>query len=296
VQLNTKTLDKLREIINGDGTSEYRSGPKLVAFFKELGFDDVYYQGFPSRGAYTDEKLKVINGTPELDKCIRNAFAVYNYIGRVSELDRLIVDFNQYIAFDKWAIVRDNDTITFKKLDKVVIDTGKNKITDMREDDFLKQTFDIKLDALKLEPNVKEVIELRLQETESCVNNNISLASIILIGSILEGVLLSTVSANPQKYNQAQSAPKDKDTGKTKRFPDWTLSNLIDVSFELGLLKQDVKKVSHVVRGFRNYIHPYEQMASRFFPDNHTALICMQVLKAAINQIAMWQKNIQEGQ
>lgn len=49
MQLSSKTLEKLREIINGDGTSDYRSGSMLVKFFNELGFKDVYGRGFPSR-------------------------------------------------------------------------------------------------------------------------------------------------------------------------------------------------------------------------------------------------------
>jgi hypothetical protein len=287
MQLNSKTLEKLREIINGDKTDDYRSGPKLVVFFNELGFNDAYSRGFPSRWAYTDEKLKQINGTPELDKCIRNTFAVFNYIGRVSELDALIADFNQFMAFDKWAVVRDNDTIAFRKLDKVVVEAKRNA-SEMQEDEFLKQTFNINVDTLGLDASVIEIIKPRLDEVEVCVNKGASLASIILIGSVLEGILLGVALTYPRQYNQSPSSPKDKETGKVKQFPGWTLNNLIDVSAEIGVLKQDVKEFSHVVRNFRNYIHPYEQMSSRFMPDGHTALICWQVLKAAINQICVY--------
>jgi hypothetical protein len=59
--LSHQALEKLREIINGDNTDRYRSGPKLVEFFNRLGFRDTYGQGFPSRWKYTDEKLKQIN-------------------------------------------------------------------------------------------------------------------------------------------------------------------------------------------------------------------------------------------
>ena len=76
-----------------------------------------------------------------------------------------------------------------------------------------------------------------------------------------------------------------------RKFPDWTLNNFIDVAAEVEILKQDVKKFSHVVRDFRNYIHPYQQMASRFSPDKQTALICLQVLKAAIFQIGEYNKS-----
>lgn len=72
------------------------------------------------------------------------------------------------------------------------------------------------------------------------------------------------------------------------------MSNFIDVSYEVGFLKEDVKKFSHSLRDFRNYIHPYQQMSIGFQPDEHTAKICFQVLKAALYQII--QKNISMDQ
>lgn len=296
MQLSAKTLERLRVIINGDNTPDYRKGYELVSFFNQLGFDDVYAQGFPSRWAYTDEKLQQINGTQDIDMCICNTFAVVNYIGRIAELDALIADFNQYLAFDKWSVVRDNDTITFKRLDKVIIDSGKRATTDTKEDEFLKMTFNINVDLLGLDPNVSEVIKLRLQEVEACIWGEAPLASIFLIGSIMEGMLLGTAINYAQQFNQATSAPKEKDTAKVRTFSYWTLNNFIEVATEMGMLKQDVRKFSHVVRDFRNYIHPYEQMSSRFFPDKQTALICFQVLKAAISQIGTFRKNQQGGQ
>jgi hypothetical protein len=71
-----------------------------------------------------------------------------------------------------------------------------------------------------------------------------------------------------------------------KQFHEWSLSQLIDVSSEVGLLKPDVKKFSHGLRYFRNYIHPYEEMNSGFTPDEHTAKLCFQVLKAALASVA----------
>lgn len=138
--------------------------------------------------------------------------------------------------------------------------------------------------------NISGIIKERLCEVESCIKNGTPLASIFMIGSILEGILLGTASAFPRQFNQAQCAPKDKDTGKVRIFPEWTLNNMIDVAAEIGILKQDVKKFSHVVRDFRNYIHPYQQMSSQFSPDKHTAMICFQVLKAAIYQIGDYRK------
>lgn len=292
MKLCKKTLEKLRIIINGDGTADYRSGPKLVEFFNNLGFNDCYSYGggFPSRWVYTDERLDKINGTPELDKCIKNAFAVVNYVGRISELDDLIADFNQYLAFDKWSVIRENDLITFKRLEKVIIDESPKYMEVLKEEEFLKLVFDINIDTLKLDTNVNEIVKSRLNEVEICIRSNAPLAAIFLIGSMLEGILLNIASDYPKIFNQANSAPKNRDTGKVRMFPDWSLNNFIDVAYEVGMLRQDVKKFSHVVRDFRNYIHPYQQMAERFAPDKQTAMICFQVLKAAIFQLSEYRK------
>jgi len=101
----------------------------------------------------------------------------------------------------------------------------------------------------------------------------------------LEGVLLGVASTKPKDFNTAQASPKNKD-GKVLPFHDWKLANFIDVSCELHFLDEDVKKFSHALRDFRNYIHPYEQMVSGFDPSPHTAEICWKVLQAAISQLS----------
>lgn len=285
MRLSQKSLEQLRIIINGDNTPDYRSGPMLVDFFNQFGFNDIYGQGFPSRWCYTDEKLKAINGTPQLDECLKATFAVVNYIDRIPYLDSMIATFNKYLAFDKWFVVRENDQITFKKLDRVVIDDGEKNTAENRESTFLGQTFEANVEAMGLDAGVTGIIKARLIEAENCVNSDAPLASVIMIGSVMEGILLGTAAMYPKLFNQAKAAPKEKDNSKVKKLNDWTLNNFIDVAAELGILKPDVKEFSHVLRNFRNYIHPYQQMVSLFSPDKHTALICIQVLKAAIYQI-----------
>ena len=90
--------------------------------------------------------------------------------------------------------------------------------------------------------------------------------------------------------DNATIAPIDNNTKKVKKFNDWTLNDFINSAYELRIINEDVKKFSHVVREFRNYIHPYQQLCSKFTPDKHTALICLQVLKALIAQIGEYVK------
>jgi hypothetical protein len=279
--LATKTLEKLRQLVNEE--TEYRSGPKLVEFFNQLGFSDSYGQGFPSRWVYTDERLGLINGTPELDKCIRHVLAPINFIGKFQKLDEHIRDFNQYLTFDKWQVVRSGSDITFQKLDKVIIDEGiEGKAT---ENEFLNREFtDIDVSKIGLEGVVTDVLQQRIREIEKCFSGEAYLAVILLAGSTLEGIFLGLAISCPRQFNSTSAAPKD-GAGKVRQFPDWTLSGFIDVAKELGLIQYDTHKFSHSLRDFRNYIHPYEQLSSGFSPREHTAKICLQVLKAAVCEI-----------
>jgi len=278
--LQNKTLEKLRDLINEE--TEYRTGPKLVAFFNDLGFNDSYGQGFPSRWIYTDSRLEKINGTPELDKCIKKVFAPVNFAGKIDVLDKFLSEFNQFLAFDDWQIKRNGKEITFARAKGVDFEYQKS---DVKEDDFLNREFsDISIDNIGLDGTITDVLTNRFDEIQKCFRAKSWLSVILMTGSTLEGLLLGIALSNPQKFNTASSSPKTKE-GKVKQFHLWTLSNFIDVASEIGLLKEDVKKFSHALRDFRNYIHPFEQMSSNFYPDERTAKICLQVLNAAIFQI-----------
>lgn len=280
--LNDKTLEYLRELINEK--TEYRSGQKLVEFFNTLGFRESYGQGFPSRWIYTDNKLKEINGTPALDKCIKKVLAPINFVSKISELDNHIKELNQYLAFDKWQVVREQAEIKFIKTDKIVLTDDK---VEPKEDDFLAIEFkDISLDTLQLQGNVTQILESRIDEIKKCFSSNSHLSIIIMAGSVLEGLLLGVALKLPKEFNQAGATPKNPADNKPKQFYDWTLNDFINVAYELKLLDEDVKKFSHALRDFRNFIHPFQQMSTGFNPTQHTAKICFQVLKAAIFQLS----------
>lgn len=151
---------------------------------------------------------------------------------------------------------------------------------------FLREDFTLPdIGKLPIEPAVVPIIENRVKEVQRTLESGAYLSVIVLCGSILEGVLLGSAQRNPALYNQSGSSPKGHD-GKVKRFQDWTLAQFIDVASDVKILKPDVQKFSHGLRDFRNYIHPYEQLVSRFAPDEHTAKVCFQVLKAALASVA----------
>jgi len=173
------------------------------------------------------------------------------------------------------------DRLLGKKSNTLSVNTSEKS-----ESDFLQQNFGkVTVKGLNLESGLVDVLNQRIAEIQKCLKCGASLAAIFLCGSTLEGILLGVAAQKPQKFNQATASPKDKSTGKVLTFHLWTLNDLINVSHEIDLLGLDVKRFSHVLREFRNYIHPYEQWRTGFNPDEHTALMCWQVIQAAIHDL-----------
>lgn len=153
------------------------------------------------------------------------------------------------------------------------------------EEEFINQEFEeISIDELGLDNAIANVLKSRLQEIKSGFKANAILSIIVLSGSVLEGILLGLAMQNPKIFNQSKRAPKDLE-GKIKSFRYWSLNDLIEVSYDLKILDENVKKFSHTLRDFRNYIHPHEQLARSFYPNIQTAKISWNVLKLAMEQI-----------
>lgn len=159
---------------------------------------------------------------------------------------------------------------------------GKDTYEVGNDERFSEKDFgNVSIGTLPFEPSLISILENRLEEAIRCHVANAPLAVILLVGSILEGILFGMALRYSEKFNRADNSPKD-ESRKVKPFVQWKLCHLIDVACELGYIKLDIKKFSHELRDFRNYIHPNQQATSKFHPDKHTAEICLQVLKAAV--------------
>lgn len=82
--LSKRTISALAKVITGDPTKKgghriapYRTGPAIIAFFNEFGFNDSYSWGGgqPSRWAIAEGNIEKLNGDPKLAKVIEEAFA-----------------------------------------------------------------------------------------------------------------------------------------------------------------------------------------------------------------------------
>ena len=138
---------------------------------------------------------------------------------------------------------------------------------------------------LPVAPAVSEIIQDRLKEAQTCLSVGAHLSVIFLCGSVLEAVLIGAARNEPEEFNRSKRSPKNSQ-GKVKDFGEWKLSQLIDVTYDIGLLKPDSLRFSHTLRDFRNYIHPEQQLKEDFKPDNYTSEGCFQALKTALADLS----------
>lgn len=279
------TLDSLADFVCGDDVRrypEYRSSSYLTRFFQNIDIDVTHDGTTRKWWALMILQQLTLN---DIEKVVLRLVDIREYKADKTKLEMATKSMNDILFMENLRVDfngRDPVIVSLKTSTKPIITTNQSNEL---EEEFLKKEFDNNdLSKLGLESVIEVILKERIRESRQGLTSKAPLSSIIMAGSTLEGLLLGMASKFPKEFNQAVSTPKDKN-GKARPFQDWTLEGFINVSHENGLIGLDVKKFSHALRDFRNYIHPYEQASSNFTPDEHTAKICLQVLNATIEDI-----------
>ncbi len=139
------------------------------------------------------------------------------------------------------------------------------------------------LEALPIDRALIDVLSARMTEAKACVAARAYLSAVIIAGSVLEGLCLGYGKHNVEAVNRAFAKKYQK---PTPAFYEWKLAQWIEVLASMGVFTPNVEKFGQALRDFRNYIHPSQQLASGFTPDQHTASISVQVVVAAISDLA----------
>lgn len=276
--MDQKTLEQLAEFICGndpDNHPEYRKSSQLTQFFHNVGLP--FTHDGSTRSKWVLDQLNQIS-KEQLAIILKRLVSPREYGGDKEKINKALKTINSILYVEGFEIYLDRIDPKFRKIeiDYSDVNSKEMELKPLPPPNFL---------ALGLEVGVGEILEKRWIETQKCLDSKAYLASIILMGSILEGLLLGVFQKNMREANQATSAPKDKNQ-KTKNFADWKLTEMIDVAHQLGWIGIDVKKYSHSLREFRNLIHPYEQMMNRFDPDEDSTNISWLVVQAVINDLA----------
>lgn len=269
-------MERVAEFICGDGADypAYRSGSELTRFFHRVGFSNFIHDG-STRKWWTLSVLQQLTDN-NLKAVILRLANPKEYGGNEEQVHKAIEKLNQILMIEGLKVDLDGVQPRLRAITPQFAEK-KPDLKPLPPPDFLN---------LKLEPGLGEILGGRWKEIQKCFEGKAYLAATILMGSFLEGMLLSVIQRFPKDANTASSAPMDSSNGRVKHFAEWSLSDMVNVAHECGWIDLDVQRFSHALRSFRNLIHPYEQMALRAFPDKDTSEIGWLVVQAAANDLA----------
>jgi hypothetical protein len=133
---------------------------------------------------------------------------------------------------------------------------------------------------------MQSILAARWGECVSCLGAGAPLATTVMVGGLLEGLLLARINREGSKAAifQARHAPKDK-SGRTKSLTEWTLRNYIEVAHELGWISVSAKDVSEVLRDYRNYIHPFKELSHGITLTPKDATLLWEISKNVCRQV-----------
>jgi hypothetical protein len=114
--------------------------------------------------------------------------------------------------------------------------------------------------VLVADTQMQAILARRWTEVQQCTNATAYLAATVMMGGLLESLLLARINTSPNKAEvfKAQHAPRDK-SGTVLTLGDWKLVHMVEVAYELGWITKCAKDIGHVLREFRNYIHPHKE-------------------------------------
>jgi len=275
--MDEKTLESLADMICGDGPYPvYRTGSELTRFFRRVGFCNFVHDG-STRKWWTLDVLKQLSSNNLRAVIIRLADP-REYSGDRGKTGHAIASLNDILGLEGLCIEIDGVTPRIKGVSPHLQERKEDQdLTPLPPPNFI---------SLKLEAGLGEVLSRRWEESQKCVNSQAYVAAIIIMGSLLEGMMLAVMQQFPGEANSSKAAPLDPKTGNAKHLSQWTLSDMINVAHERGWIGLDVKKFSHSLREFRNFVHPYQQWMLKDNPDKDTCDISWLVVQATSNDLA----------
>ena len=286
IDFNDEAIEKLASIICGDDFRDkfcndislsncpvYRTTEQLEKFFE--GIVETNLGSGYSRKYFTINCLTELNDSNDMDIILKKLTNPKTY--RNEEIIQFILnEVNEIIKWDGIVIKLENNNPTIVKLEESVsINLSCKEVQDFKILDFKELIDDNLLSA---------IMNKRWLEIKQNYESNSYLSTIVLLGSILEGLLYYYVSSNYNTIKSVSSAPKDS-SGKIIPVDNWKLNDLINVAHDCRWLDDDIKTFNEGLRDYRNLIHPKVQKDKLIYPDKDTCDICIGVVIAAFNDL-----------
>lgn len=280
-RLHPKTVEAIAERVCGDGTDDYRPAAAITTFLQQVDPYFPEHDGLTSRRKWVLQLLNECNQSPDeeydrldrtsLERVILQLADPREYQGDYDRVQGVLASLNRLLATEGLMVTLEGAKPQMQQTQDHIASSHTLGAQYMIPD-FSKLTSD---------KVIANSLKLRWEEAQRTLPANAHLATVLLLGSILEGVLLVVIQANPADANRSSKSPKDAN-GKPKLFRDWSLNDYIEVACDCRWLEGDRLRFTHALRESRNLIHPMLQTKVGEWPNEHSCRICWEVVNAAI--------------
>lgn len=271
--LRPETLEQLAGLVAGDKGVLSRDGFGIVQFFHNAGLKCSFYDG-TDRRLFALKALSCYQDDPAaLERIVLRLANPKEYKSQVKMLVMVINRLNHILLPEGLRIGFDG--IEPKLVELTPSKTVRKAPPPGERPDFVRLTRDVTLAGM---------LESRMWEMTVCLKHKAHLAAIILMGTILEGVMLSIVNNNPKEASISPKAPRDAQ-GRIKHFADWSLAELAAVAADRGWITLDENRYLYLLREYRRLIHPWEQRARNETPDEEAGRECHREFLALLANI-----------
>lgn len=132
--------------------------------------------------------------------------------------------------------------------------------------------------------NLKSMLSRDLKECAIAIAINQNKSSTIMCGSIIEALLIYKIkNIGKEKYDISEINKSSR--ANNFNIDDMNLNELIFVAEKETILGKDNSHLSHVIRNYRNIIHPAKEIRSEMEITQEKALMMWTMLKEIINEI-----------
>ncbi|MEV7122333.1 hypothetical protein [Kitasatospora griseola] len=263
--LDEKTVTELSRVVIGEDDLYYRRGYEIAGFLRRAGWQDVPEYDGQFRREWALELLMGRRDQPaEIEKVLLRLADAREYLDEPELLADVVTAVNSFLVHEGYRLEGTGGGPRLLPCDPALAHPSEYGASELKA-----AMTDIVTDS-----KMALLLQRRLDEARTCYANGAHVAALVMLGSLLEGVLLQVVLERDRSLLGNNSV-------RNARF-----ETLIDVCHKAGWLDADAQKFSHVLRRYRNFVHPAAEADEPSRPDRDTLGIGWKVVNAALNDLA----------
>jgi len=264
--LDVRTIDRLAELICDLGGPRQRSVRQLQRFLEGAGWD-APYAGERGRVPWLVETIRRRNEDVDgITALLCRVIDPREYGGDAVEAGSLVEPMNALLAADGFVVGLEGNRPFARATSDSVGRAAVEEVAAALSSPALRA----RIRGLVSDDTLADVLVSRLDEVDAARSHGAYVLAIIGTGSLVEGLLDDVMRRRDPEI---------------RSHPETSLDILLTRAHGRGWIQPDALDFSHIVRQYRNFVHPREQLRRKIVPDEDTVLMCWQPVLALINDL-----------